>query len=246
VPPEVDEGEWYVAATPASPLSGALAAIPLDSLPPVAVGAPAIGEWTALEARRGREATRRSIVVGRDSPRRTVTVTGSGFWRWRFRGGASADAYAALWGGIFDWLAAERADRRSAVPDESAVRAGQPIRWRRGSRPDSVVEVIVQQRRGNRPADTLVLRFGASSAVQETRTLPPGIYDVTVPGGRTTLAVNASSELLPTRQRLAPGNVGRRTRTDDARRARGAGWLYGLAILLLCAEWVLRRRVGLR
>jgi DNA-binding response OmpR family regulator len=23
-----------------------------------------------------------------------VTVTGAGFWRWRFRGGASADAYA--------------------------------------------------------------------------------------------------------------------------------------------------------
>ena len=248
VPPEGDDGEWYAIATPASPLSGALAAIPLESLPPIAAGVPATGEWTALEARRGREATRRAVVVGRDSPRRTVTVTGSGFWRWRFRGGASADAYAALWGGIFDWLAAERADRRSAVPDESAVRAGQPIRWRRGSRPDSIVRLVVQKRRGGvrRGPDTLVLRFGAASAVQETRPLPQGIYDVIVPGGRTVLVVNATSELLPTRQRLVSGNVGRRTRTDDAKRARNAGWLYALAILLLCAEWVLRRRVGLR
>lgn len=245
VPPDVDEGEWYVVATPASPLSGALAAIPLDSLPPIVAGPPATGEWNALEVRRGREATRRPVVIGRDSPRRTVTVTGSGFWRWRFRGGASADAYAALWGGIFDWLAAERADRRSAVPDESAVRAGQPIRWRRGSRPDSVVRVVVQKRRATR-SDTLVLRFGGASAVQETRPMPAGIYDVIVPGGRTVLAVNAPGELLPSRQRLASGSVGRRSRTDDAKRARSAGWLYALAILMLCAEWILRRRVGLR
>ena len=245
VPPETDDGEWYMSSTPASPLSGALAAIPLDSLPPVTVGTPATGEWIALEARRGRETTRRPIVVGRDEPRRTVTVTGSGFWRWRFRGGASADAYAALWGGIFDWLAAERADRRGAVPDENVIRAGQPIRWRRGSRPDSLVRVVAQ-RRGASVADTLVLRFGPTSAVQETRPFAAGVYDVIVPGGRTLLAVNASSELVPSRQRFASGSAGRRTQTDDARRARNAWWLYALAIAALCSEWVLRRRLGLR
>jgi hypothetical protein len=245
VPPDGEDGEWYVTSTPASPLSGALAAIPLDSLPPVVAGPQAAGEWIALEARRGRETVRRPVVVGRDEPRRTVTVTGSGFWRWRFRGGASADAYAALWGGIFDWLAAERADRRGAVPDESLVRAGQPIRWRRGSRPDSIVQVIVQRRR---PAltDTLTLRFASGSVVQETPPLSAGIYEVTVPAGRTLLAVNAPAELLPSRQRLSSGMVGRRARADNARHARGAGWLYAVAILLLCVEWVLRRRVGLR
>src|SRR5205085_2498571 len=118
VPPDVDDGEWYAAGTPVSPLSGVLAALPLDSLPPVSAGEPAHGAWTALEARRGREPLKRAVVVGSDSPRRTVVITASGFWRWRFRGGVGADAYAALWGGIFDWLAAERADRRGAVPDE--------------------------------------------------------------------------------------------------------------------------------
>jgi hypothetical protein len=251
VPPESEDGEWYPSAVPVSPLSGALAAIPLDSLPPIVAGLPARGEWTALEARRGREAVRRPVVVGRDTPRRTVTVTGSGFWRWRFRGGASADAYAALWGGIFDWLAAERADRRGAVPDESAVRAGQTIRWRRGSSADSVVRVVLQPRGGVRTpgatrADTLTLRFAAGAAIQETPPLPQGQYDVTIPGGRTVLIVNAAPELLPARPRLQSGNVGRRAQTDAARRARSVGALYALVIVLLCVEWVLRRRMGLR
>ncbi|MEX2153478.1 MAG: hypothetical protein WD825_09075, partial [Gemmatimonadaceae bacterium] len=203
------------------------------------------GEWIALEARRGREAIRRPLVVGRDTPRRTVTVTGSGFWRWRFRGGASADAYAALWGGIFDWLAAERADRRGAVPEAGAVRAGQAIRWRRGSSADSTVRVVLQHRRRTR-VDTLTLRFGAATAVQETPPLPQGVYDVIVPGGRTLLVVNASAELLPSLPRLRSGHVGSRVRPDDAPWARTSGALYAIVLLLLCAEWILRRRMGLR
>jgi hypothetical protein len=175
-----------------------------------------------------------------------VTVTGSGFWRWRFRGGASADAYAALWGGIFDWLAAERADRRGAVPDESAVRAGQPIRWRRGSSADSVVRVALRGEPRGARTDTLTLRFASGSATQETPALFPGVYDVTVPGGRTMLVVNAAAELLPSRPRIQSGDVGRRSRTDDARRARNVGALYALVIVLLCAEWIMRRRAGLR
>lgn len=245
VPPESDEGEWYPNAVPVSPLSGALAAIPLESLPPISAGAPARGEWVALEARRGRESVQRPVVVGRDSPRRTVTVTGAGFWRWRFRGGVSADAYAALWGGIFDWLAAERADRRGAVPDESAVRAGQTIRWRRGSSADSTVRIVLTPRRAGRP-DTLMLRFVPGAALQETPALPQGIYDVVVPGGRTTLVVNAAAELLPNRPRLQSGHVGRRAHADDVRRARGVGALYALVIALLCTEWIARRRAGLR
>jgi hypothetical protein len=245
VPPESEDGEWYATSTPISPLSGALAALPLDSLPPIAAGVPATGDWTALEARRGREPTRRAVVVGRDSPRRVI-VTGAGFWRWRFRAGASADAYAALWGGIFDWLAAERADRRGAVPDAGVVRAGQMIRWRRGSSADSVVRASLQRRSATPTGDSLTLRFPAGLATVETPPLPSGVYDVTVPGGRTVLVVNESAELVPLRPRLRSSAVGRRARSDDARRARTTGWLYALAILLLCAEWVARRRAGMR
>lgn len=245
VQPEADDGEWYPSGAPASPLSGVLAAIPFDTLPPVAAGAPAQGDWVALEARRGREMMRRPVVVGRDAPRRVVTVTASGFWRWRFRGGASADAYAALLGGIFDWLAAERADRRGAVPDEGIVRSGQPIRWRRGSSDDSLVRVTLR-RRGGTGADSLLLRFAPGTTIQESAPLRAGVYEVSVPGGQALLPVNASSELLPERPRLSSSAVGRRSNLADARGARGNGWLYALAIALLCGEWILRRRMGLR
>lgn len=243
--PADEDGEWYPVATPVSPLSGSLSAVPLESLPPVAAGAPGAGDWVALEARRGREALRRPLIVGSDAPRRVVTVTGSGFWRWRFRGGASADAFAAMWGGIFDWLAAERADRRGAVPEAMLVRSGQSIRWRRGSSADSVVRVVIQPRAVGR-ADTLTLRFGPSTSVQETAPLPPGIYDIIVPGGRSLLAVNASAELLPSRPRLQSGSVGTRRHVDEARRARNKTFLYILIVVFLCAEWIARRRLGLR
>jgi hypothetical protein len=245
VQPESDDGEWYPSGAPASPLSGVMAAVPFDTLPPVMAGAPAQGDWVGLEARRGREMMRRPLVVGRDAPRRVVTVTASGFWRWRFRGGASADAYAALLGGIFDWLAAERADRRGAVPDEGIIRAGQPIRWRRGSSADSLVRVSLR-RRGEASADSLVLRFAPGTTIQESAPLRAGVYEISVPGGQALLPVNASSELLPERARLASSAVGRRSSLADARGARGNGWLYALTIALLCGEWVLRRRMGLR
>jgi hypothetical protein len=245
VQPESDDGEWYPSGAPSSPLSGVLAAIPFDTLPPVAAGAPATGDWIGLEARRGREMMRRPVIVGRDTPRRVVTITASGFWRWRFRGGASADAYSALLGGIFDWLAAERADRRGAVPDEGIIRAGQPIRWRRGSSSDSLVHVVLRQRRGGQ-ADSLTLRFAPGTTVQESAPMRAGVYEVSVPGGQTLLSVNASAELLPERPRLASSSVGRRSNLADARGARGNGWLYALVIALLCVEWVMRRRMGLR
>lgn len=244
VPSPADDGEWYATATPTSPLTPALASLPFDSLAPVTAGPPARGDWVALEVRRGREALRRPIVTGTDSPRRVVRMTGSGFWRWRFRGGAGTDAYSALVGGIFDWLAAERADRRAAVPEETIVRAGQPIRWRRGSSADSVIPVSLAV--NGRPSDSLSLRFSPGTSVQETPPLAPGVYDVTVPGGRTLLVVNQSAELLPARPRARAGTIGRRVAGDGARGARHMPWIYAVVIGLLCLEWFLRRRAGLR
>src|SRR5206468_4697536 len=125
--------EWYVTGTPLSPLTPSFSGAGWDSLPPLLVGGGAPkGAWTALAASPGRAGAPRAIVVGTDVPRRSATIVASGFWRWQFRGGASADAFAAFWGGIFDWLAGERADRRAAVPDAASLRAGEAVRWRRG------------------------------------------------------------------------------------------------------------------
>lgn len=247
------EGEWYPSTAPASPLASALAGVPWDSLPPVSVSStPPKGEWNAVIARRNRGEDQQALIVGSDSPRRVIVVAASGLWRWRFRGGAAADAFTALWGSIFDWLAAERADRRAAVPDERSLRAGEPVRWRRGSTADSLVRVTLRRRSagaaGPARVDTLTLRFPEGMSIVETPSLSPGVYDVGVRGGTALLAINESRELLPRVPRVKSGRVGGggSISGDAAPGLRSTGWPYALVILLLCAEWILRRRRGMR
>jgi hypothetical protein len=255
--------DWYVTGAPASPVAGALSGIPWDSLPPIAVSpAAARGAWQALEARQGRRGDRRIVATGTEEPRRAVTVGASGLWRWQFRGGVSADAYATLWGSIFDWLAAERSDVRPALPADPVVRGGESVRWRRGAGSDTVVALTLALRGAEAPAgrrapagtsaaaparlDTLVLHFPPGATLAESRPLAPGIYDVRVPGGTAVLAVNASRELIPRPPTVRPGRVGAGAALADAPRARNASWAYLFVVAALCAEWLLRRRLGLR
>lgn len=247
VPTQGDGSEWYASAAPVSPLSAALAGLPWDSLPPLLVGGgpEPKGEWRALEARRGREAVTRAIVVGDDAPRRVVVVAASDLWRWEFRGGAPADAFTALWGSIFDYLASQRADRRAAMPDAGVLRAGDPIAWRRGAPEDSVVTVLLR-REGARAPDTLRLRFPASAAVTHSAPLPRGTYDARMPGGNAVLVVNAAGELVPRSPTVRAGRIGGTPPRGAPPGTRDAGWIYVLLVLLLCAEWLMRRRAGMR
>ena len=240
------EAEWYAVAAPASPLAAALSGVPWDSLPPLAVGvtAPA-GDWTARTVQRGRQFERQAAVVGREEPRRRAVVAASGLWRWRFRGGVAGDAFAALWGGLFDWLAAERRDARAVVPEAALLRAGEPIRWRRGGA-DSVVQVVLR-RRGAADSTAVALRFAAGAAVTTSPPLAPGVYDARLPGGAAVLAVNASRELLPRRPAVESGPVGAAPApTGVAPALRARWWPFVLIVLLFCAEWLVRRRAGLR
>ncbi|HEU4565512.1 MAG TPA: hypothetical protein VFS05_12710, partial [Gemmatimonadaceae bacterium] len=255
-PPRTGE-EWYVVGAPASPLSAALSGVPLDSLPPLELAdvAPR-GEWEGLLASRPRTSERQVVLAGSERPRRVVVVGASGFWRWQFRGGVSADAFTALWGGIFDWASAERADRRGAMPADAIVRAGERIRWRRGSAADSVVIAVLRPRASAPGAaagadasarvDSVPLRFGASGIFAESDPLPAGAYDVELPGGAALLVVNASRELLPRAPTVRAGEVTGRAVIGDRPRLRDRGWVFVLVIVVLCAEWLLRRRLGLR
>jgi hypothetical protein len=251
LPATTAAGEWYAAAAPPSPVSGALSGVAWDSLPPLELAQPGPrGEWEVLVASRARESERRPVIVGSEQPRRVVVVGGAGFWRWAFRGGASADAFTALWGGIFDWASAARADRRGAIPAEGIVRAGERIRWRRGSSTDSLVPAVLRARgapSGDAArADTVLLRFGGAGSVAESAPLPAGVYDVELPGGSALLAVNASRELVPRAPAVRTGAVGGRVATGEVPRLRDRGWPWMLALAALCAEWLLRRRLGMR
>jgi hypothetical protein len=245
-PPPEGSADWYATGAPASPVAAALSAAAWDSLPPldVASDVPA-GDWVALETRRGRRFERRTAIVGREGARRTVIVGASGFWRWRVRGGVASDAFGALWGGLFDWLSGGRTDARAAVNADAIVHAGDPVRWRRGAGDDSVVAVTLTRRGAPTRVDSMMLRFTEGDNMVESRPLAPGVYDVQTTGGNSVLAVNPSRELYP-RRAIRSGAVGRGSSLADAPRLRSLGWVYAVVIFALCAEWFLRRRLGMR
>jgi hypothetical protein len=247
VPVADTTAEWYVAGSPTWPLTPAFAGVGWDSLPPLLIGGdPPKGAWTALEASPGRTGAPRAVVVGTDAPRRTVTIVGSGFWRWQFRGGSSADAFAAFWGGIFDWLAGERADKRAAIPDAGSFRSGEAIRWRRGGAGDSVIPITLRRRNAPGQSDSLMLRFAPGATVVESPSLEPGIYDVAMRGGAAILAVNAAAEWLPRSVKVRGGPIRGGAPTGTQPKVRDWLWIYALIIAVLCAEWLLRRRIGMR
>lgn len=245
-PPSTPSEEWYATGAPPSPMATALGGSPWDSLPPLEV-APVVGAGTfeVLESRRARRLERRVAAIGWERPKRTVLVPASGFWRWRFRGGAPAAAHSAFWGSIIDWLAAERADNRAASPADGAVREGQPVRWRRGLPTDTVAPVVLV-RRGSGTRDSITVRFPAGSLFSETPPRPAGVYDITTKGGTSLLVVNASAEVLPRRPTVVEGEIGTGEALTDAPRLRGIGWIFAIVIVSLCIEWIIRRRLGLR
>jgi hypothetical protein len=247
-PTATDEGEWYASAAPPSPLASTLASLPFDSLPPLSVAASLPrADWQGLVARRGGGAQgTRTALVGWDAPRRIAVLGAQGFWRWRFRGGVRAEAYDAFFGSLYDWLVEGRTDRRAAMPAGPPVRSGEPIRWRRGAEGDSVIPLTITRRSATGRVYSVLLRFPDTVSVAESPALAPGLYDVKMKGGSTVLAVNESRELLPRRPTVRSGAVGGTGVGGDAPTARDFGWLFLLAVLLLCAEWLLRRRVGLR
>jgi len=247
--PSVDE--WYAASAPPSPLSSALVDLQWDSLPPIDVGdARTAGGWVGLETKRARRFDRRVAVAGGEfssggATRRAVVIAAGGLWRWRFRGGVAGDAYAALWGSVFDWLVGGHNDSRAAVLAEPAVREGEPIRWQRGATGDSVVTVAFT-RVGAGQASSITLRFPAHAAVAESAPLAAGIYEVTARGGRSILIVNPSREWIPRRPTVTGGQTGGAILADTAPRLRSIGPIYILLVAVLCAEWLARRRLGLR
>ena len=258
-PPELQQSNWYPTGAPASPLTAALVGTPWDSLPPLTVGAePPPAAWRGPEFRLNRGSQSISPIAGSDAARRRVVVAAAGFWRWEFRGGVAEDAYRALWGGLFDWLAEERADSRGVLPDDALLRAGEPVRWRRAGTTDSTITASIErigslagpdedgQGDAQQEPQEFTLRFGPDDAVAQSGPLESGRWLVRLPEGQVVLAVNPARELLPSRVTVQAGEVGAAPVVSTRRSARSVGWLYLVAVAALCAEWLLRRRAGLR
>jgi hypothetical protein len=245
-PPTVKGDDYYAVAAPPSPLASALVALPWDSLPPVELGNVGSGvEWVGVSTRRARRLDERALVVGYTTPRRIVVVPASGLFRWRFRGGRSADAFTALWGSIFDWMTGDANDARAARAATPWIRTGEPVRWRRGNARDSSTTVVVRAK-GAARADSLRLRFSGEAGLAESPSLAPGVYETKTGDATGLLAVNVSSEWVPRRPNVQRGAIGGAAAGDRAPRARSAWWLSLVALAALSAEWIIRRRIGLR
>jgi hypothetical protein len=245
VPPRDDDGEYFTERAGASPLAPSLSGVPWDSLPPIDVGPAPLGtSWSALSARRARRFDDRVVLGGYDAPRRIAVLPVRGLWRWRFRGGRSADAFAALWGGLLDWLAQGDLDERAARVATPWLREGEPVTWRRGAGRDSVV-VVKLTRDGGGDAN-ITLRFGGIGSTTTSSPLAAGVWHATVAGGTSAFVVNASAEWVPRRPIVSRAAVAGTPSVGAPGSLRSGWWWYALVLALLCVEWWMRRRIGLR
>lgn len=240
----VRAAEWYTTGVSRSPFTPALSGIPFDSLPPISMAGSVRGGTPVLTVQLGKRGdTAVAVAVQQRPGARDVLVSGSGYAGWSMRGGRSAEAFTALWGAIFDWLAAGRGDLRAARPLAGIIRAGEPIVWRRGGA-DSLVTVQLRMRSGAEARERLV--FTASATETRSPTRRAGVYDVGVAGGVAMLVINPSREWLPRAPAGPVGALTRGTMSSDAPRLLDSVWPFVLILLLLSAEWIGRRFGGQR
>lgn len=245
------EGEWYASPdVPTSPIAGALSGIDFQGLPPLSnVLVPSGAESTGplLLQLRGAGAPESALSLDDGSNGRRVVMLASGFWRWAARD-AGRDPYRRLWSGVVGWLLSDRSSVVAETrPQSWVVERGTPVMWNVG--PDSVR--LELSRDGEPVLDTLV----PGGAPASTGVLPPGAYDYAVLAAGDTVSTGrfdvsaASTEMLPApvtpevpvQAASAVGGdrgAGRPIRTEP--------WPYLLILTLLCGEWVVRRRSGLR
>ncbi len=243
------EGDWYAVPTPGlSPLAGAWTGVAVDSLPPLSRVTPIEPDprgWVGLSAQLGRRGVERPVIVGRDSAGiRTLLVAADGFWRWAFRPGSGEEAYRQVVAASANWLlgAADTA-AGAALPLRRVVPLGHPIifAWRAPGAATLTVATFTGD--SSARVDTLVFDGAGRAEVR----LGPGRYGYRLQdGGSGVVAVERwSAEYVPKVAGLVEGTA-----------VMGAGvsrvalreqlWIYLVVVVLLCGEWWLRRRMGLR
>lgn len=250
------DGEWYVSQEiPASPIAGSLVGVDVQGLPPLTdvllPTDPTQVRGSLLTQLRGAGPLEAALHLDDRAEGRVAVTLSSGFWRWAARQGGR-EAYRRLWSGVAGWLLAGQALTNGEIrPTQWTVERDQPVIW---SVPDDGVEprIIISS------ADSIVVdTIVTSNGLVSTGVLPPGQYSYRVEHDLEELVVEgrfdvAASTLEMVTAPEQPQIVSSESTSDSgseeggSRPLRTQPWPYLLVITLLCAEWVGRRRSGLR
>ena len=196
---EAFAGDWYVEGIEGgSPLTGRLAGLSWDSLPPLTSLQPLDpqgDDWTALTARMGRRGSARPVILGSPGMPRRLTTVGAGMWRWAFRGGAGREAYRAVVASGIDWLLDSNRPAGRELAVSSHVQRGQPLvfEWSGDSVPGGVGVTLVSDSISISPD----LQFDTEG--RATVHAPPGVYrwDAGELGSGMSVVENYSDEFRP-------------------------------------------------
>ncbi len=256
-------GEWYpVAELQPSPLASSLAGADLTGLPPLGDVLPRIqaaaGPSPLQLQLQGSGPTEAALVLTEDEGQRRVVVLASGFWRWAFRDGADRQVYRRLWAGVVGWLLASTPVEQGVGvrPAARVWSAWEELEWRApGLVGDSIALTLTA-------GDSVVLDITTvvnGAGELRTGSLPAGEYAYRVTRVGESEAIGSgrveseshSLELLRQPAELFPGppTDGAATSAGDRRPGRPLRTHpipYLLIIVLLSAEWIGRRRWGLR
>ena len=250
------DGEWYVSQEiPASPIAGSLVGVDVQGLPPLTdvllPTDPTQVRGSLLTQLRGTGPLEAALHLDDRAEGRVAVTLSSGFWRWAARQ-SGREAYRRLWSGVAGWLLAGQALTNGEVrPTQWTVERDQPVIW---SVPDDGVEprIIISS------ADSIVVdTIVTSNGLVSTGVIPPGQYSYRVEHDLEELLVEgrfdvAASTLEMVTAPEQPQIVSSDSTSDSgseeggSRPLRTQPWPYLLVITLLCAEWVGRRRSGLR
>lgn len=258
-------GDYFPSGpVPSSPIAALLADLALPAVSPLAGLRPVVaraGSWAPLLVTRGRQGAPLPVIVaGDDAGRRWAVALASGYWLWAFRGDVERQVYTRLWGALAGWLTQDGAAASFAAvrPASLALPRATAIPWiTPGMAPDSL-RITVNGADDAVVYDTVVAPAAGDTAYTEPP--PPGAYSYRARAFSGNDSVAAAG--LFTVERYSPEFARPRADLDAlvagtsavrGERARASGkplhasaYPYVLLLLLLAAEWILRRRWGLR
>lgn len=265
-------GEWLLAGLPPSAIAGQAGQFQTGVLPPLTSLLRLADEpaGVAMEVRQGTGGTPQpALVLRQDGDSRFAVALGRGFWRWAFRDGVPRDQYRRLWAAVAGWLMqsqTETSSRTGLRPAASILPRDIPIRWLAFGREGHEAQIMLTNSAGAVVLDT-VYPVPASGRFTTTA-LPPGRYDYTAvtvapldsasPARATTTPDTTSGtfhvdpfsdEML--HRAVAPASLTVPADPQGAslartRPLRSSPIPYLVLLVALCAEWIGRRRAGLR